>query len=158
VSPLQDYLLLVRTLIETFPGAQVERYRAELLTASRANLRIRLLLPGDSVLEISEALLVEEGTLRWISYRYHCGIGDVASQFAFCCSCHEPVQSQDCPAQTPVLPSSPRTAGHGKESTTHGARVSRGSGLRPAGIRLIHATRSATILARHRDGVTGSPH
>jgi hypothetical protein len=71
VSPLSTYLQQVRDAIETFPGARVERYRAELLTASRANLRIRLRLPDDSFLEISEALVVQEGTLTWLSYRYH---------------------------------------------------------------------------------------
>jgi hypothetical protein len=71
VSRLQDYLRQVREVIGTFPGAQVERYRAELLTASRANLRIRLRLPDDSFLEISKALVVEEGALTWLSYRYH---------------------------------------------------------------------------------------
>lgn len=71
MSPLSTYLQQVREAIETFPGARVERYRAELLTASRANLRIRLRLPDDSFLEISEALVVQEGTLSWLSYRYH---------------------------------------------------------------------------------------
>ncbi len=71
MSPLQDYLLRVRTAIETFPSAQVERHRVELLTTSRANLRIRLRLPDDSFLEISEALVVEQGALTWLSYRYH---------------------------------------------------------------------------------------
>ncbi len=71
MSPIHNYLQQVREAIETFPGAQVERYRAELLTASRANLRIRLRLPDDSFLEISEALVVQEGTLSWLSYRYH---------------------------------------------------------------------------------------
>jgi hypothetical protein len=71
VSPLYTYLQQVRQAIETFPGARVERYRAELLTASRANLRIRLRLPDNSSLEISEALVVQEGTLTWLSYRYH---------------------------------------------------------------------------------------
>ncbi len=49
MSPLQDYLQQVREVIATFPGAQVEQYRAELLTPSRANLRIRLGLPDDSL-------------------------------------------------------------------------------------------------------------
>jgi len=71
VSSLQDYLRQVREAIGTFPGAQVEGYRTELLTPSRANLRIRLRLPDDSFLEISEALVVQEGTLTWLSYRYH---------------------------------------------------------------------------------------
>ncbi len=71
MSLLQDYLRQVRELIETFPGVQVDWYRGEMLTVTRANLRIRLRLPDDSFLEISEALVVEGGTLAWLSYRYH---------------------------------------------------------------------------------------
>lgn len=71
MSPLSTYLQQVREAIETFPGARIERYRAELLTASRANLRIRVRLADNSVLEISEALTLEEGALTWLSYRYH---------------------------------------------------------------------------------------
>jgi hypothetical protein len=68
VSPLHDYLRQVREAIAASPGVRVERHREELFTATRANLRIRLRLPDDSFLEISEALVVEEGVLSWISY------------------------------------------------------------------------------------------
>jgi hypothetical protein len=71
VSPLHDYLRQVREAIAASAGVRVERHREELFTATRANLRIRLRLPDDSFLEISEALVVEEGALTWLSYRYH---------------------------------------------------------------------------------------
>ncbi len=71
MSLLQTYLRLVRESIAAFAGVQAERHREEVLTASRANLRIRLRLPDNSFLEISEALVVEKGALTWISYRYH---------------------------------------------------------------------------------------
>ncbi len=71
MSPLRDYLAQVQQAISTFPGIQVEEYWEQLLTVTRANLRIRLHLADNSLLEISEALAVEGGRLTWLSYRYH---------------------------------------------------------------------------------------
>jgi Family of unknown function (DUF6516) len=69
--PLQDYLLAIRQAISGLAGVQVELYREQLLTAIRANLRIRLRLVDQSLLEISEALVIQEGELARLSYRYH---------------------------------------------------------------------------------------
>lgn len=71
MSPLHDHLAHVRQAIRTFPGIHVEEYWEQLLTATRANLRIRLHLVDNSLLEISEALAVEGARLIWLSYRYH---------------------------------------------------------------------------------------
>ncbi len=71
MTPLLDYLTQIRQAINAFAGVQVERYQEQFLTATRANLRIRLRLPDNSFLEISEALVVEEGEITWLSYRYH---------------------------------------------------------------------------------------
>jgi hypothetical protein len=71
MNPLHDYLLQIRAAVSAFTGVRIERYREEILTATRANLRIRLRLADSSLLEISEALVAEEGTLTWLSYRYH---------------------------------------------------------------------------------------
>ena len=71
MTPLQHYLLEVRQAVSSLPGTQVERYREQLLSVTRANLRIRLRLTDQSLLEISEALVMREGTLTWLSYRYH---------------------------------------------------------------------------------------
>jgi hypothetical protein len=64
MSPLRDYLAQVQQAIRTFPGIQVEEYWEQLLTVTRANLRIRLHLADNSLLEISEALAVEGGSRR----------------------------------------------------------------------------------------------
>jgi hypothetical protein len=71
MTPLQHYLLEVRQEVSSLPGTQVELYREQLLTDTRANLRIRLRLADRSLLEIREALVVRQGALTWLSYRYH---------------------------------------------------------------------------------------
>ena len=71
MSPLRDYLAQIQQAVSTFPGTHIEEYREQLLTATRANLCIRLHLADNSLLEISEALVVEAGALTWLSYRYH---------------------------------------------------------------------------------------
>lgn len=71
MNSLHNYLAQVQQAIGTFPGIQVEEYWEQLLTATRANLRIRLHFADSSFLEISEALAVEGGRLTWLSYRYH---------------------------------------------------------------------------------------
>jgi len=69
MTSLHDYLLQIRQAIVA--GVRVEQYREQILTTTRANLRIRLRLADNSLLEISEALVAEEYTLTWLSYRYH---------------------------------------------------------------------------------------
>ena len=71
MTAVLDYLRQIRQAINAFAGAQVERYQEQLLTGTRANLRIRLRLPDNSFLEISEALAAEKEELSWLSYRYH---------------------------------------------------------------------------------------
>jgi hypothetical protein len=71
MSPLRDYLAQVQHAISTFPEIQVEEYWEQLLTVTRANLRIKLHLADNSLLEVSEALAVEGSSLTWLSYRYH---------------------------------------------------------------------------------------
>jgi hypothetical protein len=66
MTPLQHYLLEVRQEVSSLPGTQVELYREQLLTDTRANLRIRLRLADRSLLEISEALVVRQGALTWL--------------------------------------------------------------------------------------------
>lgn len=71
MNPLRRYLLGVRQAIRAWAGVRIEQYQEQRLTATRANLRMRLRLADHSLLEISEALLAEEGALTWLSYRYH---------------------------------------------------------------------------------------
>ncbi len=53
-------------------GAYVERYSEEILTPERINLRIRLRFDNEHLVEISEAVIVSEGILDHLDYRYHC--------------------------------------------------------------------------------------
>ncbi|CBE68853.1 conserved protein of unknown function [Candidatus Methylomirabilis oxygeniifera] len=50
MSPLHDYLAQVQQAISALPWIQIEEYWAQLLTATRANLRIRLQLADNSLL------------------------------------------------------------------------------------------------------------
>jgi hypothetical protein len=81
MTPLQSYLVDIRQAIGRWAGIRVEHYREQLLTATRGNLRVRLRLADDSLFEISEALVVREGELTWLSYRYHWQ--DVAGRLIF---------------------------------------------------------------------------
>ena len=51
--------------------AYTENYAEEILTAERANLRIRLRFENGGLLEINEALIVENGVLETLGCRYH---------------------------------------------------------------------------------------
>ena len=48
-----------------------ESYVEEILSDERANLRIRLRFQNGSLLEINEAVIVENGKFRTLGYRYH---------------------------------------------------------------------------------------
>ncbi|HYN77623.1 MAG TPA: DUF6516 family protein [Lamprocystis sp. (in: g-proteobacteria)] len=69
---LGEYLQEVETALGALRGASVEYYLEELLTASRANLRVRLRFANDRFLEINEAVVVEGQVVRHLDYRYHC--------------------------------------------------------------------------------------
>ncbi|MDO8810825.1 MAG: DUF6516 family protein [Gallionella sp.] len=51
--------------------AYAESYVEEILSAERANLRIRLRFQNGALLEINEAIFVENGALKTLGYRYH---------------------------------------------------------------------------------------
>jgi uncharacterized protein DUF6516 len=90
MTPLQHYLLEVRQAVRNLPGAQVERYQEQHLSVTRANLRIRLRLTDHSLLEISEALVLREETLTWLSYRYHWQDADAHLIFRYDDTPHHP--------------------------------------------------------------------
>jgi hypothetical protein len=61
----------------------IELYVEELLTPDRANLRVRVRFENGRLLEISEALVVENECLRHLDYRYHCQ--DAGNDLVFRC-------------------------------------------------------------------------
>jgi len=69
---LLDYLNAVELAISSLTNVYVEHYVEEILTAKRANLRIRLRFMTGYLLEINEAVVVEADNLVSLDYRYHC--------------------------------------------------------------------------------------
>ena len=68
---LSDYLDRVEQTIQQCSNVDVERYEEELLTPTRANLRIRLRFNQTHLLEINEAIVVADNQLEFLDYRYH---------------------------------------------------------------------------------------
>jgi len=67
IKYLKDVEIAVRGLVNSY----VERYEEEVLAENRVNLRIRIRFAGGHLLELNEAIIVEEGHIRHLSYRYH---------------------------------------------------------------------------------------
>ena len=68
---IDEYFTQVRELIQGVADAHADRYEEQMLSATRGNLRIRLRLPDQSILEISEAIALIGEEPHWVSYRYH---------------------------------------------------------------------------------------
>lgn len=69
-SLLEHYLAKVEGAV-TRLSVYVESYVEDILTPERANLRIRLRFQNGCLLEISEAIVVENDALKTLGYRYH---------------------------------------------------------------------------------------
>ena len=69
---LSDYLEKVTQAILQCRYAYVERYVEEILTPERVNLRIRFRFDQGHLLEVNEAVVVEDNSLVSLDYRYHC--------------------------------------------------------------------------------------
>ena len=67
---LERYFAEIEAAVTQLP-AYAESYVEEILTPERANLRIRLRFQSGCLLEISEAIIVENGVLKTLGYRYH---------------------------------------------------------------------------------------
>jgi hypothetical protein len=68
---IDEYFTRVRELVQGVADAQAERYEEQMLSATRGNLRIRLRFGDQSLLEISEAIVLVDEEPHWLSYRYH---------------------------------------------------------------------------------------
>lgn len=68
---LSQYLGNVETAVRKLEDAYVERYEEEILTANRANLRIRVRFSSGHLLELNEAFFVEREHIKYLGYRYH---------------------------------------------------------------------------------------
>ena len=67
---IERYLVAIEAAVARLP-AYTESYVEEVLTAERVNLRVRLRFENGALLEINEAIIVENGGLGTLGYRYH---------------------------------------------------------------------------------------
>jgi hypothetical protein len=58
MKTLHAYFTSIRQLIQDIPDVHIERYEEQILSADRANLRIRLRFVDQGLLEISEAFVL----------------------------------------------------------------------------------------------------
>lgn len=68
---IQAYLDEIELLLLGLSNVYVEEYSAVILTAERANIRIRIRFSLRYLLAISEAVLVVDNQVNCIDYRYH---------------------------------------------------------------------------------------
>ena len=68
---LAEYLLIVEAAIIALEDAYIERYEEEVLAPDRINLRVRVRFNSRDLLEINEAVVVENAHLKHLGYRYH---------------------------------------------------------------------------------------
>lgn len=87
---LVAYLERVERTIRECGEAYVEQYVEEILTQERANLRIRLRFERGQLLEINEAVVLEDGRLVPLDYRYHCQDRANRLVFRYDCTPHFP--------------------------------------------------------------------
>jgi len=68
---LSQYFEDIEDSIRKLESANVERYEEEVLTSSRANLRIRVRFLSGHLLEVNEAIVIVKDQLKHLGYRYH---------------------------------------------------------------------------------------
>jgi len=90
MNGILDYFERVQALISGLSRVEIERYDEQVLSGERGNLRIRLRFFDNSLLEISEAIYINEGTFTWLSYRYHYQHPDASIIFRYDNTPHHP--------------------------------------------------------------------
>ena len=65
---IDEYFTQVHLLLQGVAEAHAERYEEQMLSATRGNLRIRLRFGDQSLLEISEAIVLVGEEPHWLSY------------------------------------------------------------------------------------------
>ena len=72
LSPaLQEYLGALEKAIHSMDEAYVELYEEEIITEERLNIRLRIRIGNGFLLELNEAVFVENQLINHIGYRYH---------------------------------------------------------------------------------------
>ena len=68
---LNTYLGGIESTIKALENAYIERYEEEILGENRINLRLRIRFNLGYLLEVNEAIIVENGKMKRLNYRYH---------------------------------------------------------------------------------------
>lgn len=68
---LRQYLESIEALVRKLRNTYIERYEEEILTAERSNLRLKIRFQSGALLEINEAVVIENGSLEHLGFRYH---------------------------------------------------------------------------------------
>ncbi|NOY59593.1 MAG: hypothetical protein GXO75_11795 [Calditrichaeota bacterium] len=71
LETLSNYLAEVEKDLQSLKNYHIEKYEEEILTSTRANLRIRIRFSDGHLLELNEAVTIDSGKLEHLSYRYH---------------------------------------------------------------------------------------
>lgn len=87
---LKNYLDAVEQAVLGCDGVYVERYTEEVLTPERVNLRLRLRFDKGYLLEIHEAVIIDNQNLVHLDYRYHCQDEQNRLVFRYDCTPHFP--------------------------------------------------------------------
>ena len=80
---LVNYLKAIENAVSALTDVHVERYEEEILTPERVNLRLRIRFSTGYLLEVNEAVVVTDGALQALGYRYHCQDGHHALVFRY---------------------------------------------------------------------------
>ena len=87
---LKNYLDAVEQAVLGCDGVYVECYTEEILTPKRVNLRLRLRFDKGYLLEIHEAVIIDNQNLVHLDYRYHCQDNQNCLVFRYDCTPHFP--------------------------------------------------------------------
>jgi len=68
---LSKYFGDIEDAIRRLGSVNVELYEEEVLTSSRANLRVRVRFLSGHLLEVNEAIFIEANQIKHLGYRYH---------------------------------------------------------------------------------------
>jgi hypothetical protein len=87
---LLKYFDNVEACLSKYSNFYVQQFQGTLLTPSRANLRLRVRVNQVYLLAVSEAILVVEGQITYLDYRYHFQDGENQLIFRYDSTPHFP--------------------------------------------------------------------
>jgi hypothetical protein len=68
---LSKYLDSIELNLSKVINGYIELWQEEILNSNRANVRVRIRYSNEYLLEINEAVYIENGSIKHLNYRYH---------------------------------------------------------------------------------------